>query len=537
MNALLGLVMASVTTGLLILTVLGAYALTGSIPITMVLVGLVALQWVSARRAMDAIRGHGATTLLGRWGAVLGYSACWLVVASLTVSFVGGELFGLLAAKSAATERFEAEQRSLRSRARDIQQAVQGLAGVMNQYVAHAQAMADLESARGGSCAVTMGSGPGEIRAFRQADARAAVSMVSQLTPSMDAATATMKQIEGMRFAGAVPELRRALSQGVDDANAVPRSPLWEQVQAFAKAANANAASISIGAATFACADPARGLLLEQLSREATRLAALPALPAPQLLDHADARDIALSTVVRTWASALDWLPARFWGGRPVLDARFKARFAVDDKAVLGPNNLPLVLAWVLEGVMVALLFMLKPPVASHAAGQPAAHIGARLWHWLMLRQRERSGLVGELARATAQPAPGERRAAIASLDASLLFADDDMAVRAATLAPWYLPWGNKEVLVIPLPKGAAVRAARELAGLGQLRMLATGISTAQLLRDPRLAATVRATLAEVPDTVWLVYQVTGQALARWLLTCPVEAQAILSRQGWPEAA
>ena len=95
-----------VAAGLMWLTVRGAHALTGSLPMTVVLAALVAVQWASARMAIAAFRAS-THAFGGRLLRALGFGAIWLVAATITVSFVGGELFEMFSATNTATERFE----------------------------------------------------------------------------------------------------------------------------------------------------------------------------------------------------------------------------------------------------------------------------------------------------------------------------------------------------------------------------------------------------------------------------------------------
>jgi hypothetical protein len=149
-----------------------------------------------------------------------------------------------------------------------------------------------------------------------------------------------------------------------------------------------------------------------------------------------------------------------------------------------------------------------------------------RLWAGHDLRQR--TGWVGLLARAASGPLPQGVAARTPYVDLEHLFADEQMQERCTTVAPWYRPWGAKDVLTIRQDQGPAVRAARELYKAGLLRRLASCISTAQLIRDRRLANAMQAMGGAAPEAVWDVYEVADQHLTRWLLSQPLEARQSL---------
>ena len=449
----------------------------------------------------------------------------WLAAASVTVSFVGAELYEMFSARDKAEARFEAEQSALRKRGRELQQALTAASTVAAQYARHAQEMADREEKFGGSCMAGRGPGPGEIRAFRRMDAIAARGLAEQIAPEVSAATAVLNAADGLRFASDVPALRSAMVRAVDGLNAMRGAPLWSQVLAFAEAQQAAASNILIAGVAWRCDDAARGLMLTQLQRVAHTVGKLTALAAPALLDHANSREIAQATLIRTWAGALNLLPRQFWGGKPVLDGELRARYGLDEApAVLGANNLPLMLAWLLEIILIALLMLASPDHRLQVGPDRAQRVG----YWLGVRLRTRPGLIGELANAlTGQPVPALAVRA-PYVDRNQLFADDAMEERASTVAPWYRPWGSRDIVAVPMVCYPAVRAARELWRTGLLRRLASGIGTAELMRDRRLASVMRAVCEPVPDTVWEVYQVTDDQLTRWLLSQPLEARAVL---------
>lgn len=524
MNSIVTTATAVVATGLLWLTLNGAYALTGSVPITLVLGALVIVQWAAARRALLALRS-GARG--GRWRRAAVPALIWLAAASITVSFAGAELYEMFTARGRAEARFEAAQSLLRQRARELQQVLTTAASVSQQYTRHAREMAEREERLGGSCLAGRGPGPGEIRAFRRMDAAAATGLAEQLAPELAAASATLRAADELRFDGDVPKLRRAVVRAVDDLNALRASPLWPQVAAFVDVQQAAAEQIRVGNSTFRCDDATRHLMLTQLQRSARGAMALAPLVPPQLLDHADSREIAQATLVRTWAGALGLLPRSLWSGKPLVDEPLRQRYGLDDSpAVLGINSLPLMLAWVLEFVLIALLMLAGGRLDGSSAAVPGA--GARLRFWMGARLRQRPGLVGELAQAlTGAPDPA-LVARAPYIDRARLFADEAMEERAWTVAPWYRPWGSRDIVAVPLSRYLAVRAARELWRAGLLRRLASGIPTMQLLRDRRLAGVMQAVGGPAPESVWEVYQVADEHLARWLLTQPVEARTAL---------
>ena len=151
-----------VAAGLLWLTVKGAYALTGSAAITIVLGSLVVLQWVAARKALAALFDSRSG---GRWRRVLAPALIWFAAACITVSFVGAELYEMFTARGQAESRFEAEQSRLRMRAVELQQALSTTATVAGQYQKHAAEAARREEQQGGSCMAGSQPGPGDLRA------------------------------------------------------------------------------------------------------------------------------------------------------------------------------------------------------------------------------------------------------------------------------------------------------------------------------------------------------------------------------------
>jgi hypothetical protein len=514
-----------VATGLMALTIKGAYALTSSVAVTVVLSALVVIQWASARRALMELRKHRPTFSLLASLAPGGLLVLWFAAATITVSFVGSELFQIFSANSTASGRFEAEQSRLTSRAREIETAYGSLDALMNQYAAHARQMADQEVSRGGSCAVNMGIGPGEIRAFRQSDANSAASMVAQLQAPFKVAKGTLAAIKDLSFQATVPELRRQLTDGVSQVNTLRQSPMLSSISAFTVDAKTNAGNIQIGKTVFQCTDTTRDMLLTQLKRAADAVASLPPLPVPELLDPTDARAIAQGTLVRTWAGLLELLPQRLTQGKSVVAAGFKTRFAIDDTAILGASNLPLILAWVLESILLGLIFL-----DSEARRQVTSVQGpfAKLTHWAVSELGQRSDLLGRATLALISPLPSVVPPRAPYVDLERLFADDAMEDRACTVARWYRPYGKLDIVTIPLTEFAAIRAARELMRAGLLARVASGIDTTQLARDNRLAGVMAAIGGEMPDTVWEVYRVIDDDFARWLLSQPVEARGVL---------
>ncbi len=524
MNNILTTFTTLVAAGLLWLTLKGAYALTGSVPITMVLAALVVIQWAAARRALAALVAPESAGAARRWRRAMVPAALWLAAASVTVSFVGAELYEMFTAKGKAAGRFEAEQSTLRTRGRELQQALATASTVAAQYARHAQEMATREERVGGSCLAGSGAGAGPIRAFRRMDAAAAAGLVEQLSPESQSAAALLKSADSLRFEGAVPALRQSMVRAVDDLNSLRAAPLWPQIVAFVEAQATAANNVGGEGAAMRCNDPVRSLMLTQLQRSAKTVMVLKPLTAPELLDHADSRQIAQATLVRTWAAALGLLPSSLWQGKPIVEEGFRVRFGLaENPAVLSEGNLPMVLAWMLEFILIALLVL-----GDHDGRPQVPGRMARLRHWGGMQLRQRTGLVGAVARAVTGPAHPELVTRQPYIDHERLFADEAMEERAWTVAPWYRPWGARDIVVVPMSRYAAVRAARELYRANLLRRLASGIDTEQLMSDRRLAGVMRALGDPVPNSIWEVYQVSDPHLARWLLAQPIEARAVV---------
>jgi len=524
MNFILNVFTFVVACGLMALTVKGAYSLTHSVAVTLVFSALVVLQWAAARRALDAINETQVGGKRSRRWQALPWGVLWLAVASISVSFVGGELYQIFSARSAATERFEVERTQLHSRARELTNLYRSVDGQLLEYSKYARDMATQEAAHGGSCKVSMGSGPGDIRAFRQADARAAAALSAQLAPDLKDVQASLDNIKGIQFEGPVPDVLRRLADASNQANALSQTHILAQVSGLVAAAEEAARSIRVKGQIFNCEDAARGLFLQQLGATATAIGELKPLSAPLLLDPTDARAIAQGTLIRTWATMLGWLPQSIRGSKPLVDASFQVRFALKDTALLSEANLPLLLAWVLEFVLVALMFATRGSDGP-GLGQRAAR---KMLHWALENLSARHGPIGRLATVLGGPLPAAGWRA-PYVDRARLFADDAMEERAHAVAPWYRPYGDLDVIVVPLTSFVAVRAARELLRAGLLGRLASEIDTRQLMRDKRFARVMCALGGQLPDTAWEVYRVQDPHLVRWLLAQPIEARAALS--------
>ena len=511
-----------VAIGLTALTVKGAYALTGLVSVTAVLSSLVVLQWACAGGALRALRDQRGV----QWRAALGLGTLWLGAATVTVSFVGAELFEIFAARDAASSRFDAEVRRVTERAREMEGLLQASGMSLEQYAQHARQMAQQEDKHGGSCAVSRGLGTGEIHAFRQVDANSAGLLVAQAAPQIARARQLLAEVGTLRFEGSVGELKRALDGAAATVNSLAHAPLAESMTGFVVSANQAAGSIRVSGQAYRCDDGARDMLLQQIKRHGEALKALPRLAEPDLLDHNNSRLLAQGTLVRTWTGLLELLPAKLWGGRQLVSASFRERFAVEDRVVLSASNMPLVLAWLLEFVLIGLIAVTGRVEGDAATG--AVHT-RRLGEWLRQRLVHKGGTTGSLVSALSTPLSSEASRP-PYVDESRLFADKAMQERAASLAPWYRPWGALEILAIPVHNFIAFRAARELMHMGVLAPLAWEIETGELLRDPQLARVMRAVGDPAPQGVWDVYRITSQALLRWLLTQPVDAQHHLRR-------
>lgn len=526
MNFIVSLFTGLVAMGLLLLTVKGAYALTASAPITLVLCALVVIQWAAARRALvaggSAMRGLGGS----HWPRAFGYGALWLAAATLTVSFVGAELYSLFSARSAAETHFALESGQLQSRVREVDASAQTLVTASAQYAHHARSMAVEEESRGNTCAVGRGAGPGELRNFRRQDRVAAEALHAQLGPVAAQVQATLAASRELAFDGNVRHLRERMGRLAVDVNSLMAAPVWAQVAAFVEAQTQAGLHIPVQGQDFRCDDNTRTLLLTQLQRTAKALTALKPVPPAQLLDPADTRELTQVTLIRTWAGVLEALPTALWGGKPLLDEALKQRYGITaNKAVLGQDNLPLVMAWLLEFILIALLML----TGRDSGAQATDNAFARIRLWALKRLQARGGFVGQLASTLSGPPPTELDIRPPYVVAERIFADPAMEERASVVAQWYRPWGARDIVAIPLERSVAVRAGRELWRAGLLRRLATGIDTATLMRDRRLAKTMAALGGPVPDTVWEVFQICDDHFARWLLSQPTEARLAIA--------
>ena len=513
MNHIVKFATTLVALGLLALTFKGAYSLTHSPAMTVVLGSLVVIQWAAARNAMDALR---SAAMVGRLHKAAGFSLLWLATATVTVSFAGSELYLLLSATNAADKRFDLERGHLLDRAQELERAFTTVTTVSEQYAKHASVMADLEEAKGGSCRFNRGSGPGEIRDFRRMDRHAASALSGQIKPEADAARAQLRRLTDLRLTE-VSELRRSMSNAASSINGLAKAPIWPQLIAFVEAQRV-AARIKIGNAEMICEDTARDLSLAQLDRTAKATLALVALPAPQLLDPTDSRDMAIATVVRTWASVLALLPDGLLKGRALIDPSMRARYNLTDSgAVLSTDTLPLALAWVLEFCMLALIWLAER--SPKGGGEPVAAVRIVMGY---LARRE--GFIGQIARDLQSPVPQPPRRP-PYVDCRALFADEAMQERATTVAPYYRPWGGRDLIAVPFSNFIAVRAARELWRAGLVKRLASAVPSAELMRDRRLAGVMNALGGAEVGTVYDLFDVVDDHFARWLLAEPVEAR------------
>ncbi len=516
MNSLVKFFTAVVAIGLLWLTVGGAYALTANVAMTLVLSALVAIQWASARRAMNALSTRAGRALSRRLFGALPYLALWLTAASISVSFVGAELYGMFGARSRAESQFGSAQGRLRERAAQLDEALRRVVATAEQVKAHAKRMAEVEEREGGSCSVGRGPGPGEIRSFRRQDAEAAGSLVAQIKPAAERAGEALGAVRSLSFEGEVTSLRQTLAQAVGDLNALQQSTLWVQVREFAAARLQAASSIPLPSGQFMCEDAARVQLLAELQRIVDGASKLEPLREPVILDHADGRGMVLATIIRTWSVPLGWLPQSLFRDGGLVDPVVRERFALDKAhAFLGPDSLPLQMAWLLELLMLALLGMESTGSETHRRLVPGA--ARKVLHWVADRLSQQPGWRGEIARAVFQPADVSLVASRPYIDEDL-FPTEGMELRANDLAVWYRPWGWRDLIVVPLCEPNAARTARELMRLGLLRYRATGLRTEELVREPNLRGVMTTVMGEVPETTWAVYEICNEHFARWLL-------------------
>lgn len=518
MNQLVKMFTGVVAFGLLWLTIGGAYALTGNVAMTLVLSALVVIQWASAQRAMQALSLQGSGALSQRLSGALPNLMLWMVAASISVSFAAAELFEMFGARNRAESQFGLAQGGLRERARLLDEAFRRISATAEQVKAHAKRMAELEEREGGSCAIGRGPGPGEIRSFRRQDAEAAGSLTAQVKPAAERASTILDTVRAMSFEGNVPELRRMLAQTVGDLNALQRSTLWTQVREFATARLQAAASIPLQGGQFACDDVARGQLLAELQRIVGSVSRLEPLREPAVLDHTDVRGMALAMIIRTWSVPLGWLPERLFRDGGLVDPVVRERYGLDQAhAFLGPDALPLQMAWLLELLMLALLAMDNRGRGAEVHRRPFPSTTRKLLHWAAEQLNQQPGWRGEVARAMFLP-PAEALMIPPPYIDKDLFPDAGVRCRAGELVPWYRPWGRRDLIVVPLDEPTAARAARELMRLNLLRHRVTGLRTEQLIQERNLDNVMSTVMGEVPQTTWAVYEICSEQFARWLL-------------------
>jgi hypothetical protein len=171
------------------LTIEGAFALTGKLLLAMVFGSCVFVQWMAARWAFARFgtmfrepTGKLKNVLAGLVGLSL-----WFLTATFTVSLLGAELNGLMTANDVGAKRFATEQARLQHRANVMVTSLDAVRSGLGAFEAHATAMAQRERETGSSCMAATTKGPGPVAGFRNSDYSLAISLNTQVSPTLAA--------------------------------------------------------------------------------------------------------------------------------------------------------------------------------------------------------------------------------------------------------------------------------------------------------------------------------------------------------------
>lgn len=513
------LIVAGLSCAVALMTIEGAYALTGKWLLAFVFGSCVFVQWMAARSAFRHFAamaressGRTRNAFAGAFGLGL-----WFLTATFTVSLLGSELGSLITAKDLGSKRFDDEQARVNQHVNLLVTNLDGVKSGLEAFAAHADQMAKIEAESGSSCMVGTAKGYGPVAAFRNSDKSLAESLNTQVTPTLGAMKSELSSLGAMKFElTAVNQLGSQLQLQIDKVNAIRSAPVLGAIKAASEQRIADAKSIQYQGATFVCQDSARESLLKQLISAVDSVQAQKALESVALMDPLNSKALATASLLRTWSGVTGFLPASV---RVPVSDDLKRRFSIDEKKMeLSPSNMGNVLAWVIEFMLLAALFY-GVGSGDNAKAEPdkvvLGPVTQRLIDGFATKTPFGADVVEAVIRkVTAHVSPKSEP----YVNAGAIFADGDMQARVTPLVGYYRPYGKVDLLVIPVGDIPAVKAARELELQRLLSRKASALSREALGRDPRFRAVIDA-IDVVNQGPFAVFHVVSADLLRFILT------------------
>lgn len=518
MNAwILQLAAAAVSAALLVFTWQGALALTGSEPVAVVLGALVLIQWICAHKAVVLLRWPEQRSWLPwRMLRATGLSGLWLAAALVTVPLVGAELFGMLAAKRIAADRVVQAKQALATRAGALNSEFNVVGSAIGGVATYAAAAAIRERDEGSTCWRSRPNTTGKVRSFWIGEEQTAKAQAQAAGAAASAAKAVQDALQDLASDQPSEAIRLALDTHAATLEQLRRLPVAQGAHTFVADRRLAGDELVRDEKVKGCADPGRRTLLSQVDATLKALPEHAELKVPALFNPDDHKTIAQGALMRTWAGVLELVPEAWLGGRTPIAPADVQRFGVEDGVLISDATLPLALAWILEAVVLALMFlqtrrngMMVGPW--HGAAQSLAQ-GLGAWFAGM---RGPIGWVARRAAAGMDPAGRWREAPRSGED---FFADATMRRRAEGLVRWRMSYGDHELIVVPLLEQEHLVAARELEQAGLLRRESSAVRTASLLRDARLAPVLQAHNLAESATHWAIFRVGSERFLAWLL-------------------
>ena len=505
----------------------GALDLTGSIALALVLGCVATVQWAAARQAMVTLSSNPQR--LGAWRRsfqVLGLLLLYLLAAAwITVPLSAAKLDHTLGvAEELQASRFAEEQTRLRQRAKELGDAYTDIAGRLAQFESHAQAMRDLEGAKGGSCLTNRGDKPGEIFNFREQERRLAGELVARTRDPLAKASALAESVASMRLGArlAVKDAERSLGSAVDDLNQLSRAPALTTLKDFVKAADDAGRDIRLirsGRPTesFACFDAQRTAALASMLKTVENVQGLRPLVPPVLMDASAPKEGAKARLIGAWSTIVGLF------GKATVDPALEKKYRLAEGYTLSTSRVSWGLAWALEALLLGLVWLkVNDPNRSSTLRRMSTELGAirvrRLAEQPSGLGRTAADLLAAYRHATpAEVVDGQR----ITMPAAPEFTAG--AHRWQSLYPYLLSAGpNHDLLVIPSGHGKALAIARQAALEKLAQPQVQGISGGDLTRHPQIRCSSRFAEQLPADArvTFSVWRITNPDLVGYLLEC-----------------
>lgn len=479
----------------------GAHSLTGSWLLAIPLAAIVPLQWAAAKRAVQATHDTAFVKATAYFGT-------WLVLAAVTVPLTGAELYTKLGAANQANVRVSEALSDVHAEASKIATNFIALDSALQAMASHAEEKAKQEQSYGGSCGAAFGSGPGNIKRFRDGEVGWATNLRAQLVAPLVSVKQATENVISLSYNANKPiaDFQRELVKGVGAINALKTNSLWANLSASVAERHIAGAAIEMpkGSLPVNCQDPARSQLLSQLDHASKAIATAPEISNRfNLLDPANQKDITMAALARTWV----WLTAPLPMAMQIrLSDDMTKQYGIDPKksVELSVGSMPLALAWILEFIALLLVFFMRENSADTAF--------KRLADVALTKFQTRAPGLNDWVKAFhRQPQPE----VVIDTDPASPFRQSWSPKVEGFIRDSFLPWGSKQYCVVA-PSHMPV--ARALADKGLLRRIVNSIDKSEFARTPRYAAML-ATNSNLAASQgpFGVYEIVNPQLVEWV--------------------